>query len=122
MKVEPPELLVVDAPGWWDWLEENHTDPVGVRLVIAKKGVTEPTCITQAEAMEAALCFGWIDGQVGRRDEATYLQRFTPRRARSPWSATNAAAAERLIASGDMQPSGLAEVQRARADGRWPGD
>jgi uncharacterized protein YdeI (YjbR/CyaY-like superfamily) len=59
---------------------------------------------------------------VGRRDEATYLQRFTPRRARSPWSATNAAAAERLIASGDMQPSGLAEVQRARADGRWPGD
>lgn len=114
-----PELLVPDAAAWRAWLAEHHADPAGVRLVLAKKGVVEPTRLTYAEALAEALCFGWIDGQIGRRDDRTYSQRFTHRRARSRWSQTNVASAEALIAAGRMQPSGLAEVERAKADGRW---
>ena len=88
-------------------------------LVLAKKGTTSPTSLTYDQALEEAICFGWIDGQVRRRDERTYLQRFTPRRARSRWSQRNTALAERLIGEGRMQASGIAEVERAKADGRW---
>ena len=88
-------------------------------LVLAKKDTTSPTSLTYDQALEEALCFGWIDGQVRRRDEATYVQRFTPRRARSRWSKRNTAIAERLIGEGRMQAAGMAEVERARADGRW---
>ena len=88
-------------------------------LVLAKKGTTSPTSLTYDEALEEAICFGWIDGQVRRRDERTYFQRFTPRRARSRWSKRNTALAERLIGEGRMQASGIAEVERAKADGRW---
>jgi len=88
-------------------------------LVLAKKGTTSPTRLTYDEALEEAICFGWIDGQVRRRDEATYRQRFTPRRARSRWSKRNTTLAERLIGEGRMQAPGLAEVERAQADGRW---
>jgi uncharacterized protein YdeI (YjbR/CyaY-like superfamily) len=113
------ELLVPDAAAWRAWIAEHHGDSPGVRLVLAKKGTTEPTSLSYDEALEVALAHGWIDGQVGRRDEATFLQRFTPRRARSPWSRRNVGIAERLIAEGRMHPAGLAEVERARADGRW---
>lgn len=88
-------------------------------LVLAKKGTTSPTSLTYDEALDEAICFGWIDGQVRRRDERTYLQRFTPRRARSRWSKRNTTLAERLTGDGRMHPSGLAEVERAKADGRW---
>lgn len=119
MPSELPELIVRDAAAWRRWLTRHCTDPAGVWLVLAKKGTTSPTRLTYDEALAEALCFGWIDGQVNRRDEATYRQRFTPRRARSPWSERNVANAERLIAEGRMQPAGLAEIERAKADGRW---
>jgi uncharacterized protein YdeI (YjbR/CyaY-like superfamily) len=88
-------------------------------LVLAKKDTTSPTSLTYGQALEEAICFGWIDGQVRRRDERTYFQRFTPRRARSRWSKRNTTLAERLIGEGRMQASGTAEVERAKADGRW---
>jgi uncharacterized protein YdeI (YjbR/CyaY-like superfamily) len=119
MASQLPELLVDDAGAWRAWLSEHHGNPDGVRLVLAKKGTTEPTRLVYAEALDEALCFGWIDGQVGRRDETTYYQRFTPRRSRSSWSKNNVTSAERLIAAGRMRPAGQAEVDRARADGRW---
>jgi uncharacterized protein YdeI (YjbR/CyaY-like superfamily) len=89
----------------------------GVWLKLAKKASPTPT-VTQAEAVEEAICFGWIDGQVGRYDEHFYLQRFTPRRPRSKWSRINRERAERLITEGRMKPSGLREFQAAEADGR----
>ncbi len=116
---ETPELLVADGDGWRDWLATNHASSPGVRLVLAKKGVGEPTELTYDDALPEALSYGWIDGQRTRRDDATYRVRFTPRRARSPWSQRNVEIAERLIADGRMRPTGLAEVQRAKADGRW---
>jgi uncharacterized protein YdeI (YjbR/CyaY-like superfamily) len=87
--------------------------------VLAKKGTTEPTSLTYDDALEEALCHGWIDGQVGRRDERTYRQRFTPRRRRSQWSQRNVGLAERLLAEGRMHAAGVAEIERAKADGRW---
>lgn len=119
MTADPPELLVADAAAWRAWLGAHHTDPAGVWVVLARKGTTRPTTLSFDEALEGALCHGWIDGQVRRRDRATYLQRFTPRRARSTWSRRNVENVERLIAAGRMHPAGLAEVERARADGRW---
>ena len=87
-------------------------------MKFAKKG-SGATTVTYAEALEVALCYGWIDAQVKRFDETYYLQRFTPRRKRSTWSKINRDAATRLIESGAMKPPGLAEVERAKADGRW---
>ncbi len=113
------ELVVADAAAWRDWLGEHFADPAGVWLVLAKKGTTTPTSLTYDEALDEALCHGWIDGQVLRRDDVTYRQRFTPRRQRSPWSKRNVGIVERLLAEGRMRPSGMAEVERARADGRW---
>ena len=119
MAPELRELLVNDAAAWRDWLGEHHVDPDGVRLVLAKKGTVEPTSLTYDQALEEALCHGWIDGQVGRRDEHTYRQRFTRRRPRSTWSKRNTGIAERLLAEGRMHPAGVTEVERAKADGRW---
>jgi len=119
MAVELPELIVRDAAAWRVWLSENHADPAGVWLVLAKKGTEKPTSLTYDHALEEALCHGWIDGQARRRDETTYRQRFTPRRKRSVWSKRNTGIAERLRAEGRMHPAGQAEVERAKADGRW---
>jgi uncharacterized protein YdeI (YjbR/CyaY-like superfamily) len=118
MAVDLPELLVPDAAAWRAWLIEHHADEPGVWLVLTKKGgrVTE---LDYAAALDEALCFGWIDGQVGRRDEQTMRQRFTPRRARSAWSRRNVEHIARLIAAGRMAPAGLAAVEAARNDGRW---
>jgi uncharacterized protein YdeI (YjbR/CyaY-like superfamily) len=116
---ELPELILRDAAAWRVWLGENHADPAGVWLVLAKKGTENPTSLTYDQALEEALCHGWIDGQARRRDEATYRQRFTPRRKRSAWSKRNTGIADRLEADGRMHPAGRAEVERARADGRW---
>jgi uncharacterized protein YdeI (YjbR/CyaY-like superfamily) len=116
---ELPELLVADAEAWGTWLREHHARAQGVWLVLAKKGTTEPTTLDYERALEEALCVGWIDGQIGRRDERTYRQRFTPRRARSSWSKTNVARVEQLQAAGRMHPAGVAAVEQAKADGRW---
>jgi uncharacterized protein YdeI (YjbR/CyaY-like superfamily) len=117
--VELPELTVADAAAWRTWLNRNHAKSKGVRLVLAKKGTTHPTTLSYDEALDEAICFGWIDGQVGRRDRTTFLRRFTPRTARSAWSQRNVAVAERLSAAGRMHRSGDDEMRRAKADGRW---
>ncbi len=119
MADELPELTVADADAWRVWLGEHHDSPTGVWLVLAKKGTTRPTSLGYGQALDEALCHGWIDGQARRRDETTYRQRFTPRRARSQWSRRNVGIVERLTAEGRMHPAGLAEVERAKADGRW---
>lgn len=100
------------------WLEGNHDSADGVWLKIAKKGADEPS-VTYAEALELALCFGWIDSQKRGFDATHFLQRFTPRRPRGRWSKINREKAEALIAAGRMRPAGLAEVEAAKADGRW---
>ena len=101
-----------------EWLEANAADSPGLWLKIAKKGAPEPS-VTYAEALELALCFGWIDSQKRGHDEQHFLQRFTPRRPRGRWSKINREKAEALIAAGRMRPAGLAEVEAAKADGRW---
>jgi uncharacterized protein YdeI (YjbR/CyaY-like superfamily) len=115
---EKERLRCASAREWEDWLEANHADSVGVWLQFAKKGSDKVT-VTQPEAIEAALCFGWLDGQVGRLDAAFYLQRFTPRRPKSLWSQINRAKAQKLIAEGKMRPAGREAVERAKTDGRW---
>jgi len=112
-------MLVADAAEWRTWLSSNYSKSQGVWLVLAKKGTTHPTTLSYDEALGEAICFGWIDGQLGRRDSATFRRRFTPRNARSPWSQRNVSIAERLSASGRMHQSGEDEVRRAKADGRW---
>jgi uncharacterized protein YdeI (YjbR/CyaY-like superfamily) len=118
MAVELPELLVSDATRWREWLAEHHADSPGVWLVLHKKGGTVTT-VTYDQALDEALCFGWIDGQVTRRDEGSFRQRFTPRTKRSPWSERNRDNIARLTAAGSMQPAGMAAVEAAQADGRW---
>jgi uncharacterized protein YdeI (YjbR/CyaY-like superfamily) len=119
MADELPELIVRDAAAWRAWLAKHHADPAGVWLVLAKKGTDKPTSLSYDQALEEALCHGWIDGQARRRDATTYRQRFTPRRRRSVWSKRNTGIVERLKAEGRMHPAGVAEVERAKADGRW---
>jgi uncharacterized protein YdeI (YjbR/CyaY-like superfamily) len=114
-----PELIVRDAAVWRRWLATHHGQAAGVWLVLAKKGTSEPTSLSYAQALDEALCHGWIDGQVAPGDEVTYRQRFTPRRTRSRWSARNVGIVSRLRAEGRMHPSGEAEVERAQRDGRW---
>jgi uncharacterized protein YdeI (YjbR/CyaY-like superfamily) len=116
---ELPALTVANAAEWRAWLQEHHGDDRGVWLTLSKKGAVEPTSLTYDQALEEALCQGWIDGQVRGGDERSYRQRFTPRAPRSGWSKRNVAIAERLIAEGRMQASGFAAVERAKADGRW---
>jgi uncharacterized protein YdeI (YjbR/CyaY-like superfamily) len=117
--VDLPELLVADVAEWRTWLSSHHTKSQGVWLVLAKKGMTNPTSLSYDDALDEAICFGWIDGQLARRDAATFRRRFTPRQTRSPWSQRNVAIAERLSASGRMHRSGEDEVRQAKADGRW---
>ncbi len=114
-----PTLIVADAAQLPHRLDANGETSSGVWLVLAKKNTTDPTSLTYAEALEEALCQGWIDGQKRSRDATTFLQRFTPRRRTSKWSKRNVDIAERLIAERRMLPSGLVEVERAKADGRW---
>jgi uncharacterized protein YdeI (YjbR/CyaY-like superfamily) len=113
-----PVLLFTGPVELETWLEEHHGTSQGVWLKIAKKGAPEPS-VTYAEALELALCFGWIDSQKRGFDETHFLQRFTPRRPRGRWSRINREKAEALISAEGMRPAGLAEVEAARADGRW---
>lgn len=119
MTAQDDELIVADAAAWRAWLDAHEGDDAGAWLVLAKKGTTTPTTLNYAQALDEALCSGWIDGPKRSRDDATFLQRFTPRRARSMWSARNVEHIARLVDEGRMRPRGQAEVERAQADGRW---
>jgi len=118
MAADPP-LVVANAGAWRRWLDKHHAQSTGVWLLLSKQGTTHPTSLNYDEALEEALRYGWIDGQLRKGDDATYSRRFTPRRSGSAWSKRNVAIAERLISDGRMHAAGLAEVERARADGRW---
>lgn len=117
-KPDLPILPFDSRRSWEAWLEENHATSNGLWLKIAKKGAGLET-VSYAEALDVALCYGWIDGQKGKLDDDYWLQRFTPRRPRSKWSRVNREKATKLIESGEMKPAGLREVERAKADGRW---
>jgi uncharacterized protein YdeI (YjbR/CyaY-like superfamily) len=117
----PDELEIItceDAAAWEAWLAANHRLQPGVWLKIAKRA-TGVASVTNDQAVDVGLCWGWISGHRKPFDEIYFLQRYTPRRARSNWSAVNVAKAEALMAAGRMQPPGLAEVDAAKADGRW---
>jgi uncharacterized protein YdeI (YjbR/CyaY-like superfamily) len=116
---DPVTFTVADAAAWRAWLDAHEDESDGVWLVLAKKGVTDPTSLTYAEALDEALCSGWIDGQRRAGDAMTFVQRFVPRRARSLWSRRNIEHVARLEAEGRLRPRGRAEVARAQADGRW---
>lgn len=117
-KDDLPTIAFASKADWEDWLEANHETADGVWIKFAKKASGIET-VVYAEAVEVALCFGWIDGQANSFDEQWYLQRFTPRRAHSRWSQINRAKAEALIEKGAMRPAGLREIERAKRDGRW---
>jgi uncharacterized protein YdeI (YjbR/CyaY-like superfamily) len=103
---------------WHAWLEKNHEDPDGVWVHFAKKGAATVT-VSYDEALETALCFGWIDGQLRTHDEKTFVRKFTPRRARSIWSKVNVAKAEKLIDAGRMKAAGLKAIETAKKGGEW---
>jgi uncharacterized protein YdeI (YjbR/CyaY-like superfamily) len=115
---ELPLIELADRAAWRAWLTEHHAGSAGAWLKLAKKGAPQQT-VAQQEAVEEALCFGWIDGQVGRLDEHFYRMRVTPRRPRSRWSLLNTQKVQALIEQGLMHPAGLAQIQAAQADGRW---
>ena len=110
--------LFKSAKAFETWLKKNHATCDGLWLKIAKRGADEPS-VTYPEAVEIALCWGWIDGQKKSHDRHAFLQKFTPRRPGSIWSKRNIEHCERLVAAGKMEPSGQAEIDRAKADGRW---
>lgn len=118
MRGNLPILLFAAQAAFEEWLAQQQEGAAGAWLRLAKKGA-EITSLTKAEAIDAALCHGWIDGQLDKYDAGSWLIRFTPRGSRSKWSEVNRIRAEELTAAGRMRPRGLAEVKRAKADGRW---
>lgn len=118
LKPETIPRLFKSARAFEAWLNKHHANSDGLWLQIAKKGAEEPS-VTYAEAVDLALCFGWIDGQKKSLDEQHFLQRFTPRRPKSVWSKINIGKIATLIEAGRMQPAGKAQVDAAKADGRW---
>jgi uncharacterized protein YdeI (YjbR/CyaY-like superfamily) len=113
-----PVLDFADAQAWETWLATHGGKAAGVWLKIAKAG-NSASSLTKAQAIDAALCHGWIDGQIDKYDEAWFLTRFTPRKRTSKWSENNRKRAEQLVAEGRVAPQGLAEIEAAKADGRW---
>jgi uncharacterized protein YdeI (YjbR/CyaY-like superfamily) len=118
MKKDTPIKAFRSSEAFQAWLATNHAKSDGIWLQIFKKGSNTKT-ITYAEALDIALCYGWIDGQKKKYDESSWLQKFTPRRSKSIWSKRNKENAARLIKAGKMKPAGLKEIERAKADGRW---
>lgn len=117
--MEKLDIMLFETPQEWEtWLEENHNTSEGKRLKIAKKG-SGKVSVTYAEALDVALCFGWIDSRKDKYDDEYFLQRFTPRRKKSPWSAINRDKVTALIDQGKMREAGLREVELAKQDGRW---
>lgn len=117
MSQEIPILLFKTISQWENWLGKN-ADSQGIWMRFAKKN-SGLTSISYQEALDVALCYGWIDSQVKKYDQQSYLQKFTPRRAKSIWSKVNTERVQKLIDQGKMQPSGLLEIEKAKADGRW---
>lgn len=116
-----PELPIIPFASqleWEKWLEKHHNDSSGIWLKIAKKDSGHAS-VNYAEALDVALCFGWIDGQKNKFDEEYFLQKFTPRRRKSGWSAVNVGKVGKLTEQGKMCPAGIREVEAAKADGRW---
>ena len=111
-------FFAVDRAVWRDWLERHHAEKREIWLVFLKRHLKEP-CVTYDEAVEEALCFGWIDGVLRRIDDREHAVRFTPRKPRSVWSESNVARVERLIAEGRMTEAGLALVRAAKESGAW---
>ncbi|AKC37284.1 Uncharacterized protein conserved in bacteria [Mycolicibacterium phlei] len=118
MAADRPTIFFASQRDWEEWLEENHENSPGVWIKMAKKASGIPS-INHKEALEEALCFGWIDGQAKSLDEQYTLRMFTPRRARSTWSKINVGHIERLTGEGRLRPAGLREVDAAKSDGRW---
>lgn len=120
MSVKPdvPVITFTSQDAWHAWLDEHQADQDGVWLKLARSG-SGIASVTRDEALDVALCYGWIDGQGRSLDDNYWLQRFTPRRQRSKWSQINTRKVEALIAAGRMQPAGHHEIERAKADGRW---
>jgi uncharacterized protein YdeI (YjbR/CyaY-like superfamily) len=116
--MDQPVMFFASKAEFTAWLAEHHDDSDGIWIKIAKKG-TGVESVAVTETLEAALCFGWIDGQRKPFDDTYFLQKYTPRRARSKWSKRNVGLVEKLIEAGEMQPPGHAEIERAKADGRW---
>lgn len=112
-------LILKDVAFWRGWLDKNEETSDGVWLLVAKKGTTEPSSLMVADALQEALCSGWIDGQRRSRNETTFLQRYTPRRKASLWSEKNTQFVAALIEQGRMRPRGQSEIDKAKADGRW---
>ena len=119
MPTDLPVLILANAAAWAEWLAREAETSKGVWLTLARKGTTNPTSLTYAQALDEALCYGWIDGQARSRDEWTFSHRFTPRTAKSGWSKRNVGHIARLESEGRMQPRGRLEVERAKTDGRW---
>ncbi|MFN2411911.1 MAG: YdeI family protein [Pyrinomonadaceae bacterium] len=115
---DKPTKLFRNQKAWATWLAKNHEKSTGIWLRFAKKGAGL-TSVTYDEALDVALCYGWIDGQAKSESEQSYLQKFTPRGRRSIWSKRNVGKAETLIENETMQAAGLSEIERAKADGRW---
>ncbi len=113
-----PILAFASAAEWEAWLDEHHATAAGVWLRLARKG-SGMESVSRSAALDAALCYGWIDSQAASLDEHFWLQRFTPRTATSKWSKVNRQKVEQLIEAGRMKPAGLAEIERAKGDGRW---
>jgi uncharacterized protein YdeI (YjbR/CyaY-like superfamily) len=113
-----PEIYISNRDDWRDWLAENHADSPGVWLIYYKKH-TGVARVAYEEAVEEALCFGWIDSTVRRLDNQRYAQKFMPRRARSNWSSLNRARAEKLMAAGTMAAAGMRAIEAARENGAW---
>jgi len=113
-----PSLPFASKKKWADWLAKQHDKSAGVWLKIAKKDSEIPS-VTYDEALDVALCYGWIDGQKKGFDDKYWLQKFTPRGSKSIWSKINTEKVERLIASGEMKPAGLKAIELAKQDGRW---
>lgn len=118
VKPELEQRLFATGKAWWTWLQKQHAASPGVWMKIAKKDAPE-TSVQYPEALDAALCFGWIDGQKKSIDQQYWLQKFTPRAKRSIWSKVNREKVAALIEKGLMQPAGQAEIERAKQDGRW---
>src|SRR6201993_577140 len=117
-KSEFPKLAFANQKAWEKWLKTNHLSSPGVWLELAQED-SSTSSVTYAEAIEGALCYGWIDGQKKSHSDEAWLQKFTPRGKKSIWSKINREKAVALIESGRMKPAGLAEVERAKQDGRW---
>ncbi|PRP85049.1 hypothetical protein PROFUN_07233 [Planoprotostelium fungivorum] len=116
---ELPPVTLPDVSSWSKWLFAHSSTSKGIWLTLAKKGVTDPTSLTYSQALDEALCHGWIDAQRIKKDDSTFSQRFGPRAEGSLWSKRNVGIVQRLETEGKMQPSGWAAVERAKREGRW---